>query len=54
MFLVADVRHLTGVRMAEKSIMERFKRAFAAPWPKTLKYQMTEGMLDSLSRLLLF
>jgi hypothetical protein len=61
MFLVADVRRSTCVRKAEKSIMERFKWAFAAPWPKTLRYQMTEGryqmtegMLDSLSRLLLF
>jgi hypothetical protein len=54
MFLIADVRRSTGVRKAEKSIMERFKRAFAAPWPKTLRYQMTEGMLHSLSRLLLF
>jgi hypothetical protein len=35
MFLVADVRHSTCVRKVEKSIMERFKRAFAAPWLKT-------------------
>jgi hypothetical protein len=35
MFLVADVRHSTCVRKVEKSIMERFKRALAAPWLKT-------------------
>ncbi|CAM0911139.1 unnamed protein product [Alopecurus aequalis] len=28
-----------GVPRNEKSIMEGFKRAFSAPWPKTLRYQ---------------
>ncbi|XBI76599.1 hypothetical protein VPH35_069816 [Triticum aestivum] len=28
-----------GVRKPEKYIMEGFKRAFSAPWPKTLRYQ---------------
>ena len=30
-----------GVRKPEKYIMEGFKRAFSAPWPKTLRYQVT-------------
>ncbi|KAL5229926.1 hypothetical protein ABZP36_028702 [Zizania latifolia] len=28
-----------GVRKREEQIMEGFKRAFSAPWPKTLRYQ---------------
>jgi hypothetical protein len=40
-----DDRRSTGVRKPENSIMEGFKRAFAAPWPKTLRYQVTEGTL---------
>uniref|UniRef100_R7W724 Uncharacterized protein n=1 Tax=Aegilops tauschii TaxID=37682 RepID=R7W724_AEGTA len=28
-----------GVMKSEKYIMEGFKRAFSAPWPKTLRYQ---------------
>jgi hypothetical protein len=42
-----DVHRSTGVRKPEKSIMEGFKRAFAAPWPKTLRYQVTEGTLKN-------
>ncbi|GJN39571.1 hypothetical protein PR202_gb28696 [Eleusine coracana subsp. coracana] len=38
-FLVPNVRPSTGVTMPKRRIMEGFKRAFAAPWPKTLRYQ---------------
>jgi hypothetical protein len=31
-----------GVTKPEKRIMEGFKRAFSAPWPKTLRYQVME------------
>lgn len=44
-FPVHNVSPLTGVTKPEKSIMEGFKRAFAAPWPKTLRYQVTDRTL---------
>ncbi|TVU42984.1 hypothetical protein EJB05_09413 [Eragrostis curvula] len=35
----ASIGRRYGVTKPEKSIKEGFKRAFAAPWPKTLRYQ---------------
>ncbi|KAK3122825.1 hypothetical protein QOZ80_8AG0618870 [Eleusine coracana subsp. coracana] len=35
----ASIGRRYGVTKPEKRIMEGFKRAFAAPWPKTLRYQ---------------
>ena len=39
---VPDVGRSPGVTKPEKGIMEGFKRAFSAPWPKTLRYQVTD------------
>ncbi|KAG2577030.1 haloacid dehalogenase-like hydrolase domain-containing protein 3 isoform X2 [Panicum virgatum] len=35
----ASIGRRYGVTKPEKGIMEGFKRAFSAPWPKTLRYQ---------------
>ncbi|XP_062196526.1 uncharacterized protein LOC133899546 [Phragmites australis] len=35
----ASIGRRYGVTKTEKRIMEGFKRAFSAPWPKTLRYQ---------------
>ncbi|XP_066330330.1 uncharacterized protein [Miscanthus floridulus] len=35
----ASIGRRYGVTKPEKRIMEGFKRAFSAPWPKTLRYQ---------------
>ncbi|KAG0522685.1 hypothetical protein BDA96_07G058800 [Sorghum bicolor] len=35
----ASIGRRYGVMKPEKRIMEGFKRAFSAPWPKTLRYQ---------------
>lgn len=39
---VPDIGRSPGVTKREKGIMEGFKRAFSAPWPKTLRYQVTD------------
>lgn len=37
---VPDFGRCPGVMKTKKRIMEGFKRAFSAPWPKTLRYQV--------------
>ncbi|KAL6646595.1 hypothetical protein ACP70R_015672 [Stipagrostis hirtigluma subsp. patula] len=39
-FLLLLVACGSGATKPEKRIMEGFKRAFLAPWPKTLMYQV--------------